>query len=219
MRKNILTKGLYLTLLLVKIIFILISLFLGILVFFKTLEYFNPDFSHGFLSDKEAVFHSFYKFGFYVHIISAPSILLSGIFLLSNYLREKFKKAHQFVGKIYVFLILVLAAPGGFVMAFQALGGTFSIINFLLIAILWWYFTFKAYVYIRNKNTEKHKLFMQRSMILTFSAIIFRLLAFIHLQLGYENYEIAYIFIVWLSWLPNLIIFELWQKFRKPESL
>ena len=46
--------------LLVKWLFILLSFIVGIQIFIKTFEYYQPDFSYGFLKGKEEMFQSFY---------------------------------------------------------------------------------------------------------------------------------------------------------------
>jgi len=200
-----------------KIAFVIFSFVLGILIFIKTFDYYKPDFSSGFLADKQTFFDGIFKYGLYSHIVSAPIVLLCGLLLFSQKIREKFIKLHRFLGRVYVISILFVAAPGGFIMAFFAFGGIFSTINFIIVAILWWIITYIAYQKIRKKDIIMHQKFMRRSMILTVSAVLFRFYSFVGVQFGYGG-ETFYVFIVFMSWVPNLLIFEIWNLTKKQIS-
>ncbi len=202
---------------LLKWFLILLSFIVGIQIFMKTFEYYQPDFSYGFLKGKEELFQSFYKYAFYVHIVSAPIILLSGLAQFFKFIRINFLGIHKLLGQIYVFFILFLAAPGGLIMGFYAHGGFWAILSFMILTPLWWFFTLKAYKYAKSGNYMKHGLFMRRSMILTLSAVFLRIYAFIVLWFFQDNSTETYVLISWLSWLPNLLLFELWL-YLKPKS-
>jgi hypothetical protein len=168
---------------LVKFIYVFIAVIFGVLIIIKTIEYFDPDFSKGFLSDKWVIFDR-YKFFLYAHIIAAP---------------------------IAFFAIVFLAAPGGFYMAFYAIGGTISTINFAVMAVLWFYFTLKAFLKVRAGDIHLHQQFMARSFILTNSAILIRIFSFVNNHYQIMDVTTGYILIAWLSWLPWLLIYE-WRK-------
>lgn len=186
----------------------------AVLIFINSLSYFHPDFSHGFLLGKKELFNGIYKYGFYAHIISTPVVITIGTLQTFFRFEKKYPKLHRNAGKIYVATVLFLAAPGGFIMAFSAIGGQLSELCFLLLAMLWIYFTYKAYQAARNKNFDEHKRHMQRSFILMVSAINLRILMFIFIRfLHYEGPEM-YTLAAWLSWLPGLLIYELIQ-FKK----
>ena len=197
----------------VKWLFILISFIVGVQIFMKTFEYYQPDFTHGFLKGKKEVFYSFYQYAFYVHIITAPIVLITGLLQFFKFIRIRFFGRHKALGFIYVFSVLLLAAPGGFIMGFYAIGGFWSVMSFMVLTPLWWWFTYMAFRYAKARNYAKHGLFMRRSMILTLSAVFLRIYAFIALWFYQDNSHETYTVISWLSWLPNLLIFEAWNYF------
>jgi uncharacterized membrane protein len=203
---NLLRRKLLPILRLVKGVYFVIAVIFGLLIIVKSLDYFCPDFSQGFLSDKGLVFYS-YKYFLYAHIIASPIAFFVGIFQLA-FSRTK---AHRVLGWIYVCSIIFFAAPGGFYMAFYAIGGDISTINFTVMAIFWAYFTLKAFLKIKAGDILQHRQFMNRSFILTNSAILIRLFSFVNNHYGLMDVTTGYILISWLSWLPWLLIYE-WRK-------
>ncbi len=188
---------------LVKKVYILLASLVGLLILVKSLDYLNPDFTRGFLFDKYEIF-PFYRFALYAHMIGTPLALFSGVY---QFIFTR-SRAHVFMGKIYVSSILLLAAPSGLLMSFYAIGGFVSMVNFLLMAILWFSFTFLAYRHIKRGNVSKHRQFMTRSFILTNSAILIRLFSFVNNHYALADISLGYIVIAWLSWLPGLVIYE-----------
>lgn len=201
-----------------KFLGVLITLIIGLYSILKVYMYLSPDYDSSFLRSKEQIFDGIYHYGFYAHIFTAPLILLLGLLAISANLRTKHIKLHRNIGRIYVFLILFLAAPGGLIMGLYAFGGIGTILSFMFLTPLWWWFTFGAYKNIRNKNVDKHKLFMKRSFILTLSAVFLRVYGLIFMQFHIFDKQTAYIVISWLSWLPNILIFE-WIHFRKTHKI
>jgi len=214
MKKSFFKKSTLIIMQPVKWLFIGLSLLIGVQIFLKTFEYYQPDFTHGFLKGKKDIFYSVYQYGFYAHIVSAPLILFTftGALQFIKILRQKFPKFHRVLGYIYVIAILFLAAPGGLIMGFYAIGGIGAILSFMILTPLWWFYTWKAYLYAKKGNFVMHGLYMRRSIILTLSAVFLRIYAFIALWFFHDNSHNTYILISWLSWLPNLILFELWWR-------
>ncbi len=168
-----------------------------------------------FLQTKQIIIHlDHYRFSFYAHIFSSLVILFSGGFLFVDVLLRKWPLVHRRLGKLYVALLLGVAAPSGFVMAFYANGGWMAKISFLILTPLWWWFTYKGLQTARSGLFKAHRKWMLRSYALTLSAITLRLFQMV---LGYYFYmdpAFQYIFVSWTSWIFNLIVIELW--IRKP---
>ena len=179
------------------------------LIFHKSLDYSHPDFSHGYLLGKKDFFDGIFKYGLYAHIIGTPVAILIGTIQIFFRFEKKYPKLHRSAGKIYVATVLLLAAPGGFIMAFSAIGGQLSELCFLLLAMLWMYFTYQAYATAKKKNFTEHKKHMTRSFLLMLSAINLRILAFVFNHfLAYDSVQM-YIWAAWLSWVPSLAIYEI----------
>ena len=93
-------------------------------------------------------------------------------------------------------------------MAINANGGFFSKVSFSIQAILWFFFTYKAYVYIKDKNIKAHQNFMLRSYALTLSAISLRLFKWVIVTLFELPPMDTYKIVSWLGWLFNIIVVE-----------
>ncbi|MEA1850057.1 DUF2306 domain-containing protein [Chryseobacterium sp. MHB01] len=148
-----------------------------------------------------------YLYLFYAHVYTSIFVLLSGFLAI---LRKDFgiKNLHKNIGKTYIFLILVFAAPSGIYMGIFANGGIYSKISFVILGCLWWLSTFKAYQLARQKNFKKHQQWMWRSFALTLSAVTLRMWKVIIVYLLHPNPMDVYQIIAWLGWIPNLLFIE-----------
>lgn len=198
-----------------RITFSLLVVFFSALMIRLTLPYFTFETDVDFLLTKqEILYNKIWLVSFYLHIGASPFILLAGVVQFNDYLLSHYKKLHRLTGKIYVLLILFISAPSGLIMAFYANGGWPAKSSFMIIAVLWWYFTWKSFSEIKNKNIAAHRAYMIRSYSLTLSAITLRLYTFMIPQLVHINGVLFYILVSWLSWIPNLLIAE-WVIRRK----
>ncbi|WP_267403460.1 MULTISPECIES: DUF2306 domain-containing protein [unclassified Chryseobacterium] len=174
-----------------------------------TLEYIPLDTNVSFLMIKqtEVIERPEYLYFFYTHVYTSIFVLLSGFLAI---LRKDFrlKNFHKNIGKIYIFLILLLAAPSGIYMGIFANGEIFAKISFVILGCLWWFSTFKAYQLARQKNFKEHKQWMWRSFALTLSAVTLRMWKVIIVYLFHPNPMDVYQIIAWLGWIPNLLLIE-----------
>lgn len=174
-----------------------------------TIPYFSFRYDISFLLTKQSVLHNIHwRIAFYFHIAFSLIVLFTGAFQFIKVDSMRIKKVHRSLGKIYVFTVLIVSAPSGLIMAFYANGGIIAKISFVITAILWWIFTFRAFRFIIKKEIALHQKNMLRSYALTLSAITLRIYVlvlpyFIHLY-GKEMYAT----VAWLSWIPNLIVTE-----------
>jgi len=176
----------------------------------------GPD--HGFLLTKtEAVRYSVYLPAFYIHIITGSIVLITGVFQLSQWIRERYPAWHRASGRVYIFIILIFTAPSGLVMAAYANGGLAAGVGFALLALLWWFFTWKGFRNAIRKNLEAHREFMLRSYALTFAAVTLRLYSFLLALAGFRG-ESIYILIAWLSWVPSLMVMEIYIRQKKSKQ-
>jgi len=174
-----------------------------------TMEYipFNTEVSFLMIKQTEVRQRPEYLSFFYVHVYTSIFVLLFGFLAI---LRKDFglKNFHRNAGKIYIFLILLLAAPSGIYMGIFANGGLYSKISFVILGCLWWLSTFKAYHLARQKKFKAHKQWMWRSFALTVSAITLRMWKVIIVYLFHPNPMDVYQIISWLGWIPNFILIE-----------
>jgi uncharacterized membrane protein len=181
----------------------------------NTFPYFNFDPEYKFLRLKQdAIATGWYLPAFYSHVLISGVILIAGFPQFFSKSSQRYKKLHRLLGYVYVMGILFLAAPGGLIMALFIDRGPWVLLSFILLAILWFLFTAKAFSSIRKKDVIAHRQWMWRSYALTFSAITLRVYIFIT-SYGFDlSQSEAYAALAWLSWVPNLLIVELALKTR-----
>ncbi len=195
---------------LVKYFYFLLAIFICFEIIRISIPYYTPDFGKGFLIGKEEIW-SFYKFALYAHIIFAP---LAFLLTIPQILYPKWS-AHRSIGKAYVIVVLLLAAPSGLIMAFFAHGGWMGKVLFLSLSILWIFYTYLAFSNAKKNQFDLHRKFAIGSFILCNSAILLRLFHYLNLKLDLLNSGNTYVIISFLSWVPILIMYEIYYLNRK----
>lgn len=202
-----------------KISWLFICGFFFILMVQITLKYIPYNNNIAFLQIKQTevtTINGYLSF-FYIHVYSAILCLIAGFTQFNISSLRNYSKIHRNIGKLYVIVVLFLAAPSGLFIGLYANGGFYSQIAFVLLSILWFWFTLKAFLAIRKRNFLKHKKFMYRSFALAFSAITLRFWKVILVYL-FQIYPMdVYQIIAWLGWIPNLVVIEfyIFNKFQK----
>lgn len=190
---------------------------MGLILYGHNLVFVTGGPENGFLLTKSpSVRYSLYLPAFYVHIVTGSIVLITGVFQLSERLRARYPAWHRTLGKIYVMVLLIFTAPSGLIMSFYANGGWSAQVGFGLLATLWWLFTGRGFQLALQKQWPRHREFMLRSYALTFSAVTLRLYSFFFALAGLRG-EFIYNIIVWLCWVPSLLVVELWLR-RTRES-
>lgn len=173
--------------------------------------YFPPDFQNGFLQDRQDYFwSSFYGVGFYLHIAGAPLALISGLPQLSRMVLRWSPRLHRVLGRVYALAVLLAAAPGGFVMGFRSFAGTPALICFTVMSLLVTVFTVLAWRAALRRRFQSHRRWMIRSYLMMVSAILLRLIDPLLRDLGVPDLT-SYVSSLWLSWVPSLVIFEVFE--------
>ncbi|MDO9554703.1 DUF2306 domain-containing protein [Rhodonellum sp.] len=168
--------------------------------------YFLVDRKFGLLNTKSDALltYDFWNVGFYTHIIFGGIALLIGWTQFRAGFRNRHLKLHKRIGKVYVFGALLSALAGIYIGHF-ATGGLVSMLGFILLGILWFYFTLMAYVTIKKKQIDNHEKMMIYSYALCFSAVTLRIWLPL-LTMLFGDFITAYPIVAWLCWLPNLLV-------------
>lgn len=192
------------------ILLLLVFVYFFMLMLQITLRYIPFDSDVAFLQIKQTevnVIKSYLPI-FYIHVYSAIFVLFAGLTQFSSKIQTSYKKVHKFSGYFYAGAVLLFAAPSGMFIGCFANGGTTAKVSFVLLGILWFYFTLKAIILILKGDVINHKKYMWRSFALTCSAITLRLWKVILVYLFHPAPMDVYQIIAWLGWIPNLLIAE-----------
>ena len=196
----------------------LVVLLTGIAIVGNSLPYFSST-RVGFLRAKASVLDgTLYLPAFYGHVSVGFIVLVTGLLQFSRRMMRRFNTWHRLAGKTYITLVLLVMAPSGLIMGIYANGGFATRLCFMLLAGLWWYYTAQAYRAIRKGNVATHIVYSYRSYALTVSAIALRVYSFLAVYCwGLQGPEV-YQVLVWLSWVPNVLLVELYLHLKRTPS-
>ena len=215
-RKKMKDAQVYLKIILLSFLFYFFGLMLEI-----TLPYLALKDDVAFLKIKKtALSYSWWQLAFYLHVFSSILTLLAGFTQFSPFFIAQFQsKVHQYMGRGYILVVLLVAAPSGFVLGLMANGGVYAKLAFVLLSLFWWSTTAAAYHYARKKVWNLHAAFMLRSFALTLSAITLRAWKLLLVSILAPAPMDLYCAVAWLAWVPNLLIVELYIQHKRGKDL
>ena len=176
----------------------------------KVLPYMTFEKAINFLGTKtdEVLDKQHFIWSFYIHITSSLFVMGGGVFQFLPILIKNYPRLHRNIGKMYVFFILILAAPSGLVLATYANGGLAARVGFSLQCIVWWTVTYLAWNEIMKRRYESHANMMIRSFAVTLAAMSLRTESYVmYYWFGTKPIE-TYLTVTWLSWVGNLLLAE-----------
>lgn len=175
-----------------------------------TMEYIPYNTDVGFLRIKQYYIHiDHWRIAFFIHVYASLWVLFAGFTQFSSRLQRNNPQLHRTMGYIYVVDVLLVTGPAGLIMGFYANGGDLSRIAFVLLAVLWIYFTAMALVKAKQKNFTAHRSFMIRSYALTLSALTLRAWKYAITNTMTLPPMDVYRVVAWLGWVVNLIMAEI----------
>ena len=199
--------------------YLLLFYFTGLMVLI-TAQYVPIDYEVAFLRVKQqAIQLTHYQYAFFIHVYTSLLVLLTGLIQCSALVRRYCPKVHRVAGRWYVALILLAASPSGLVMGWYANGGLSAQISFILLAILWFIFTYQGYVYARRGHWQRHRSFMLRSFALTLSAISLRLFKWVIAATWALPPMDTYVTVAWAGWVVNLAVTEAYIHQRSSRTV
>jgi hypothetical protein len=199
-------------------------IYLSLLLSHNAILYFTHGGEYGILPEKRLAQRDLlWNIAFYVHLPTGIICLLSPVFLFSRrYFKQKLQW-HERVGKLYVWITLLLVCPTGMYLALYAKGGPVTQTGFMIQGILLALFTWEGYKAIQRKDKAAHVQFMIRSYAVAAVVLTFRVfhILFFFWSIPYkDNYAISQ----WLGLTFNLllaevIIFFVSSTLRKSSSI
>lgn len=201
------------------ILWLIVFGYFFVLMLIITLKYIPFSTTIAFLQIKqtEVTETPYYLTFFYIHVYSAIFALVAGFTQFNKYILNQFTMIHRIIGRLYVYVVLFLAAPSGLFIGYYANGGLISKIAFILLSVLWFFYTLQGVFRIKSKKTVAHKSYMYRSFALCFSAVTLRIWKVILVYLFQPQPMDVYQIISWLGWTLNLLIVEIYiyKKMKK----
>ncbi|MFN8345042.1 MAG: DUF2306 domain-containing protein [Spirosomataceae bacterium] len=196
---------------LIQALFLLSIAAFTLLMLTKVIPYLSFEPEIDFLTTKtdRVLAQNGFQAAFYVHIVSSWWVMGVGIFQFIPYFLKKYPPLHRALGKIYVFSILLLAAPSGLVLAWYANGGLPAKVGFSFQCLVWWLSTWVAWREILRQHWQKHIEWMLRSYAVTLAALSLRVGSYGLVYLFHTKPIETYLTVTWLSWTGNLVITEI----------
>ena len=194
-----------------KIIFVAISaivVFLSLLLAHNAILYFTHGGEYGILPEKWVARQDLlWNIAFYVHLPSGIVCLLSPLVLFLQRVQYTGIRIHQWVGRMYVWVTLVLVCPTGMYLALYAKGGLVTQVGFAIQGVLLFLFTYCGYECIRKGNREEHFQYMIRSYAVASVVLTFRVLHILFF-LTHVPYHVNYAISQWLGLAGNVLVAE-----------
>ncbi len=161
-----------------------------------------------------------------LHIVTGTLAIVVGPMQFWSGFRDRHRKWHRRLGKIYLTGVAI-GSPTALYVAWISYGGLPTHISFTLLALVWGGTTLMAYRRIRARNWRSHREWMIRSYSCALGILAMRAWLGVFARLGGVELEEAQIASVWLGWVLNLLIAEMyigWWRHRKtvdavPESI
>lgn len=151
------------------------------------------------------------QFWFVSHLLTAIVPLALGPFQFWTWFRKHHIKWHRLLGKLYVFGCLFGGLTALYLGYTQPYEG--SIVPVMILAMLWLFMTISAWLSIKNRNIDAHRLFMIRSYTLTLVFVFLRILGDLINNYGLlsfiDNADIRDTTQEWLSWVIPLLTVEI----------
>lgn len=150
------------------------------------------------------------QFWFVSHLLTAVIPLITGPLQFWTWFRNHYIKWHRLLGKIYIIGCLLGGISAIYLGITQPYPG--SIVPTLILAALWLFMTSAAWITIKRKNVQAHRLFMIRSYTLTLAFVFLRILSdlvYKHNFLSFiKNEDVKDATYEWMSWVIPVLIVE-----------
>ncbi|TNE55805.1 MAG: DUF2306 domain-containing protein [Bacteroidetes bacterium] len=193
-----------------------VSILLACYLVYIAWSYFDFDRTKNFLITKQSYTDRIIWLAcFYIHLFFGGLAIVSGLPLFFSKLIPFQSSLHRWMGRIYVFSILLFAGPTGLYLSFFAEGGAIASIGFILMSLIWMISTFLSVSYILKGNVNKHYHWIIRSFCFSLSGVTLRILSPIGSQYLGLNEELNFMLTAYVPWILHLLIGELLVKLHR----
>jgi hypothetical protein len=196
------------------VVFVILRVLVGIVSNYP--DYFPPNFDADFLFGRDRHFYGVYGIAFYTHILTTPFALVNGLVLMNESLRRSFSAQHRWLGRLQVFVVLLLVVPSSLWMSAYTLSGRVAGAGFAFLALITGFSVIMGWRRAVEKNFKEHRYWMTRCFLMLCSAIVLRIISGVATVL-IPDAMWTYPFAAWGAWLIPWISlegFELYMRSR-----
>lgn len=200
------------------ILFLILALG-SLLITISSLVYFNSQERAPFVIEKLPLTHeNLYEWMLKIHVV-ATSLALPGCLLLSlQSVLKRWPRFHRYCGRVIGIIILFLAVPSGFYLAFFARGAWLGTAGFLLTGLITWVAMILAIQKARAKQYTAHRRFSMHVLGQLSVAVTSRVMLYASASFNYDH-DTVYLISLWLPVLASFALVELIHFSKKPFSL
>lgn len=145
-----------------------------------------------------------------LHVVGGVTALVLMPLQFVRRIRTGWPALHRAIGRVCV-LACVIGAPAGLILALGTTAGPVAKVGFAIPALLWALFTWLGWRAAVERRFDQHREWMLRAYAVVSTAITLRLMLPAAGLLGLDFYP-AYRVISWLSWVTNLVLFEIYIR-------
>lgn len=197
-------------------VLLMVKVFLSILMEYRW--YFPADYdASAFLSGRRYTFSGFYRWAFYVHIISSPLSLILGTFLVVSGKRARQLPIHRSGGKLQALIVLGFVVPSGFMMARHAYAGPVATYGFASLSILTGFSMAVSIYFARARQIHRHQYWAGFCYVLLCSPLLLRIINGATSVAQYDS-EGFYRLNAWCSWLIPLAFYVGWRYHQNRQA-
>lgn len=145
-------------------------------------------------------------FELYLHLYTAPLLLVGGAVLIHPGLRRRLPSVHRWLGRAYILTVLVTSIAT-LRLSLNETEGPMTVFGFATLSILWFITAALAWTRAVQGRYSDHSEWMIRNYALTFTNVTFRGELHLLLWLGFD-FDVVYEPLRTLQFIPNLLVAE-----------
>jgi uncharacterized membrane protein len=145
-----------------------------------------------------------------VHAVAASTALILGIMQFSSVVRRRWPRLHRASGWLYV-VGCIAGGAAALVLSAGLSTGPVAASGFGALGVLWLHATMQGLRSARARDFSRHRAWMIRSYAFTFAAVTLRIYLPMSQMIGID-FALAYRYIAWLAWVPNMVIAEVYVR-------
>jgi len=146
-------------------------------------------------------------FELYLHLTTAPIILVLGAILIHRTVRTKYTRLHRWGGRLYIGAVLITSIAT-FRLSLNETEGTMTVIGFAVLSVLWFATALMGLTQALRGKYEAHSKWMIRNYALTLTNVTFRAEFHLLMWMGFD-FDTIYEPLRILQMVPNLLIAEI----------